>query len=155
MVFATLGKRHRCRPSADDSPPRGVRRATKVPSLGQRSRLTGETTPLKIPQGDSREFVRARELANTGCLACESRPPEKEFFHLQALFPFSGKLKRPTGACGMSVICTHSRSLASGVSASRKKGAGVADIRIMWNLPGGFGTMNLDETSATLFLRPP
>jgi len=29
MVFATLGKRHRCQPSADDSPPCGVRRATK------------------------------------------------------------------------------------------------------------------------------
>ena len=137
MVFATLGKRHRCRPSADDSPPRGVRRATKVSSLGQRSRLMGETTPLKIPQGNSREFMRVRELANTGCLASESRPLE-EFFHLQALSPFSGKLKRPTDSCGMSVIGTHSRSLASGVTANRKKSAGVADMRIWRNLPGGF-----------------
>ena len=55
----------------------------------------------------------------------------------------------------MSVIGTHSRSLASGVSANRKKGVGVADIRIGWNSPGGFRKMNLDEISATLFLRPP
>ena len=30
----------------------------------------------------------------------------------------------------MSVIGTHSRSLASGLSANRKKGAGVAEVRL-------------------------
>jgi len=38
----------------------------------------------------------------------------------------------------MSVIGTHSRSLASGLPANRKKGAGVADMRFWGNLPGGF-----------------
>jgi len=79
-------------------------------------------------------------LANTGCLASESRRTEEEFFHLFADSPV-WETRETYSHCGMSVIGTHSRSLASGVSANRMKGTGAADMRIRRNLPGGF----LDE----------
>jgi len=84
--------------------------------------------------------VGVRELANTGCLASESRRTEVELFHLLADSPV-WETGETYSHCGISVIGTHFRSLASSESANRMKGTGVADMRNWWNLPGGL----LDE----------
>jgi len=68
-------------------------------SLRPETSVNGGDNPPKNPSRQPMLVVGVRALANTGCLASESRRLEKEFLHLQ-VDPLDGKLERPTVTVG-------------------------------------------------------